>query len=300
MRAASTHTEIYRSFKGSLAPSRWRFWALYRAQMAVATKRKLPLLILFFGPAMTGIIVSFMVYMRFSLEETGAAGPISGAGLAAQWAAQLLEVHNLIIYSMKVVRFFALLAMAWYGAGLICDDRRAGAHLLYFARPLTRFDYMLAHFATAFTFGAYAVLGPGLLICLVAVFNSPDFVFLTEKWEVIVATVGYSLLFVGVLSSLILAVSALSRRKSYALAAVFAVFMGSIALGGALSALMRERDFWMVSLAHHFERVADWWLGAQRTFLRWDPWWSLLALGGLTALSLAIVAWRVRRMEVVA
>lgn len=296
----STHEELYRPFKGELRPARWRFLPLYRAQMAVATKRKLPLLILFFGPAMTGIIVSFMVYMRFSLEETGAAGPIAGAGLAGQFAAQLLEVHNLIIYSMKVVRFFALLAMAWYGAGLICEDRRAGAHLLYFARPITRADYLLAHFLTAFTFGCAAVLAPGLLICLVAVFNSPGFIFLTEKWDVIVATIGYSLLFVVVLSALILAVSALSKRKSYALASVFAVFMGTVALGGALSALMRKRDFWMVSLASHFERVADWWLGASRSMHRWDPWWSLGVLLGLTALSLAVVAWRVRRMEVVA
>lgn len=298
---AATHTEIYRAFRGSIAPTRWRFWPLYRAQMSIAFKRKRALLLLYAGPALTGIIVSFTVYMRFSIEQTGSAGPIgAGAGLAVQFAKQLLEVHNLIVYAMKVVRMFALLAMAWYGAGLICDDRRAGAHLLYFARPLTRFDYMLAHFATAFTFGAYAVLGPGLLICIVAVFNSPEFIFLTEKWDVILGTIGYSLLFVGVLSAIILAVSALSRRKSYALASIFAVFLGSIALGGALHGLMRDRDWWMVSIASHFERIADWMLGARSSPYRWDPWWSMGALGGLMLLSFAIVAWRVRRMEVVA
>lgn len=297
---AATHTELYRAFKGSLSPSRLRFWPLYRAQMAVATKRKLPLVILYLGPAMTGIITSFLAYASFSIAETGSAGPLLGGGLAAQMASQLLEVHKLIINAMKAVRIFAVLAMAWYGAGLICDDRRAGAHLLYFARPLTRLDYLLAHFATAFTFGCLAVLAPGLLICIVAVFNSPNFIFLTEKWPVIVATIGYSFLFVTVLSSLILAVSALSKRKSYALAAVFAVVLGTIALGGALSALMRDGDFWMVSIYSHFERVAAWWLGASRSMHKWDPWWSLGVLGGLTLLSLATVAWRVRRMEVVA
>jgi len=298
---AATHTEIYRPFRGALSPSRWAFWPLYRAQMAVATKRKLPLVILFFGPAMTGIVVSFLAYLQFQIEESGSGGPlISGGGLVAQFATQLLEVHKLIIAAMKTVRFFAVLAMAWYGAGLICDDRRAGAHLLYFSRPLTRFDYMLAHFATAFTFGCCAVLGPGLLICLVATFNSPNFIFLTEKWPVIVATIGYSLVFVAVLSTLILAVSALSKRKSYALAAVFAVFMGTLAIGGAMAALMRERQWWMLSLASHFERVADWWLGASRSMYRWDPWWSVAALAGVSILSLAIVSWRVRRMEVVA
>jgi ABC-type transport system involved in multi-copper enzyme maturation permease subunit len=297
---AATHTEIYRPFRGALAPSRWAFWPLYRAQMAIATKRKLPLFILFFGPAMTGIVVSFLAYMSFQLEETGTGGPLlSGGGLAAQFAAQLLKVHELIVNAMKTVRFFAVLAMAWYGAGLICDDRRAGAHLLYFSRPLTRFDYLLAHFATAFSFGSLAGLGPGLLICIVATFNSPDFIFLTEKWPVIVATIGYSLLFVTVMSALILAVSALSKRKSYALAAVFAVFMSTLALGGALSALMRERQWWMLSIASHFERVAAWWLGASRSMYRWDPWWSLGALAALTVISFAIVAWRVRRMEVV-
>lgn len=298
---AATHTEIYRPFRGSLAPSRWAFWPLYRAQMAIATKRKLPLFILFFGPAMTGIVVSFLAYLSFQIEESGSGGPLlSGAGLAAQFAAQLLEVHKLIIQAMTAARYFAVLAMAWYGAGLICDDRRAGAHLLYFSRPLTRFDYMLAHFATAFTFGCFAVLGPGLLICTVATFNSPNFIFLTEKWPVIVGTIGYSLAFVTVLSALILAVSALSKRKSYALAAVFGVFMSTLALGGAMSALMRERQWRMLSLVSHFERVADWWIGSSRSIFRWDPWWSVAVLGGLTLVSFAIVAWRVRRMEVVA
>lgn len=297
---ATTHTELYRDFKGELSPSRWRFWPLYRAQVRVATKNKLALFFLYFGPAMTGIVVSFMAYLKFSLEQQGLGGlPLGGAGLAAQVAKQLFEVHNLIVDAMRAVRFFAVLAMAWYGAGLICEDRRAGAHLLYFSRPLTRFDYMLAHFATAFTFGAYAVLGPGLLICLVATFNSPDFVFLTEKWDVILGTIGYSLVFVSVMSALILAVSAVSKRKAYALASVFALFVGTMALGGALRALMKDRNWFMVSIGSHFERVADWMFGSTLSMARWDPWWSVAALGGLTLLSFAIVAWRVRRMEVV-
>jgi len=298
---ATTHTELYRRFKGELAPSRWRFWPLYRAQVRIALKNKRALFLFYFGPAMTGIVVSFMAYLKFSLEQQtgGSPIPIGGAAFAAKIAEQLFEVHNLIVDAMRSVRFFAVLAMAWYGAGLICEDRRAGAHLLYFSRPLTRFDYMLAHFATAFTFGAYAVLGPGLLICLVATFNSPDFVFFTEKWDVILGTIGYSLVFVTVMSALILAVSALSKRKAYALASVFALFLGTMALGGAMRALMRDRDWFMLSLASHFERVADWMLGAHRSMARWEPGWSVAALCGMTLLSFAIVAWRVRRMEVV-
>ena len=95
---------------------------------------------------------------------------------------RLIQVHEQVVHFLRVSRAFALLALSWYAAGLICDDRRAGAHLLYFSRPLTRRDYQLAQLATAATFGLRAVLWPALLILSIAVFSSPDYSFLRQKW----------------------------------------------------------------------------------------------------------------------
>ena len=83
------------------------------------------------------------------------------------------------------MKLFALLATAWYGSGLFCEDRRAGAHQLYFARPITRLDYFLGKFLVAAFFGACAILVPALVICLVASFSSPEWSFLKEEGDLV-------------------------------------------------------------------------------------------------------------------
>ena len=65
---ATTHTEIYRRFEGKLEPARPAFVPLYRARLRLAFKRKLPLLLLFVPPWISGIVFSFVVYARFAVE----------------------------------------------------------------------------------------------------------------------------------------------------------------------------------------------------------------------------------------
>lgn len=300
--SATTHTEIYRPFKGRLAPARPRFVPLFRARVRQNLKRKLPLLILFVPPWISGIVFSFVVYTKFTLEQ-GLESPIGGASLTSVMSTRLVEqmiqVHDQIVMFANVSSVFALLTLAWYGAGQICEDRRAGAHLLYFSRPLTRLDYFLAHYATACAFGAAVVLGPVLLICLIAVFSSPEYSFLTEKWHVILGAVGYALVNVAVLSLIVLAVSSVSSRKTYALAGVFAFVLGLDALGGALWAVQRDKDFAIVGILRNFRRLAGWMMDSRQNFFDWNPWWSVAVLGGVALLSALVIAWRLRRMEVV-
>jgi ABC-type transport system involved in multi-copper enzyme maturation permease subunit len=303
---ATAHTEIYRPFRGTLQPQRFRFRALHRARVAAAQKSKLALLILFAPPAISGIVFSFVVYMKFTLESAEApAGFNPAASLAISMAERMIDVHRQIVFFALASRNFALLAIAWYGAGLICEDRRHGAHLLLFSRPLTRLDYFLAQLATACTFGLRAVLAPSLLICVVAVFSSPDYSFLREKWNVILATIAYGFLFVGVVSLIALAISSVSSRKMYARAGVFAVFFGTGAVGAVLQELDRSREWRLISLYECFERVLEWMLDAQSVFRRGieatgTPWSAIAVLAGVSAASLALIAWRLRRMEVVA
>ena len=79
-------------------------------------------------------------------------------------------------------------------------------------------------------------VGPVLLIGLVAIFSSPDYAFLFEKWDVLLGALGYASLNVLVLSMIALGISSLASRKSYALAGVFAFILGSDSLGAMLAA----------------------------------------------------------------
>lgn len=301
---ATTHTEIYRKLQGGLTPARFPALPLWRARLHVAFKRKLPLLLLFVPPWISGIVFSFVVYSKFTIEQ-GLGSPIAGgAGAAgsmvAAIAGQLIQVHDQIVLFTHVSRVFALLAITWFGAGLVCEDQRAGAHLLYFSRPLSRFDYFLGHFLTVFTFGAFVTVGPVALIGLVAVFSSPDYAFLTEKWDVLLGALGYALVNVTVLSLIALGVSSLAARKTYALAGVFAFVLGSDALGAMLSVVQRERDWSMVGVMMNMRRLADWMMSANQSRFEWSPYYTVAILAALALLAASVTLRRLRRLEIVA
>jgi hypothetical protein len=139
-----------------------------------------------------------------------------------------------------------------------------------------------------------------MMICTVAVFSSPDFAFLKEKWDVIVGTFAFSTLYVLVMSLVVLAISALSSRKAYALAGVFALMVGSEAISAVTGEIQRDHDWHMLGLWNNFHRVGDWMLSSHNSTWDWNPWFSAAVLGGVSALSIVLIAWRLRRMEVVA
>ena len=309
--AASTHQEIYRRFEGELAPHPLRWWPLFRSQVRVNYKRKLPLLVLFAGPAITAIVMSFVVYGKFTFESQLEGESPASMGLdaktaiavavATQAAKTMLEVRSLIAMANIQIQAFALLVVAWFGAGLIAEDRKLGAQLLYFSRPLSRLDYFLGHFMTVSWFGLLAVLLPGLVISIVAAFTSPEYSFVKEQWDVPLAAAGYAVVTVALLSSLTLAISSLAPRKSFALVGLVGIVAGSEAVGGMLTGLLRDHDFMMVGIWNNLVRIGDWMFSlrgpAAFGAFEWDVGYSFAIVGGLIAVSLGICWLRLRRME---
>lgn len=303
---ASTNTEIYRRFQGTLRPSALRFLPLARASIRTATKRKLPLLILYAPPAIATVIFSFVVYLRFSLlggqtpSALGGGGINPGMMLMSSMAETLLQVRNQIVGFHIAMTMFAFLILAWFGAGEIAEDRRNGAHLLYFARPLTRLDYLLAKFTTLCFFGSLAVIVPSLVICTVATFSSPDWSFLEQEGSVIPKSIALGVVWVVVCSSVILAVSSLASRKSFALVGAFAVFVLPIPISGMLMHLEHDDRFQALSLPGNFVKVATSLFDMPNMGMRFDASLSYCALAGITLVAWTILTLRVRRMEAVA
>lgn len=297
---ARTHTELYRRFEGELKPRSMRFLPLWSAGVRTSLKKKIPLLLLFAPVVMGTIVFSFVVYGKYAMEEqTMSVGGIEGmAAVFAQRAMVNIEVKNQIAEFNHVMRIFALLAVAWFGAGLLSEDRRLGAHQLYFARPLTRLDYFLGKFLTVAFFGCCAILFPGLFICLMASWSSPEWSFIKEEGDVIWRTIAYAAIWITLVSSVVLAVSSVVNKKTFALAGVFGFFMLDHGMGSVLGTVQAE--YRALSLIHSQRRVRNW-------LFEIDDWrelgfgldLALLAIGVTLALSLAIVAWRLRRLEVV-
>src|SRR5262249_14824370 len=153
--------------------------------------------------------------------------------------------------------------------------RRLGAHLLYFTRPLSTSGYLSAKFLTIFLFAVLVVVAPGLVICTVATFASPDWSFLKEEGQVVHQSILFGILWAAIWSSVMLATSSLFERKTLALVASFAFFLITTAVSVVLANLQGDDRFLMLSLSGNFQRIAGWTFDMPRMGLTWDVRWSV-------------------------
>lgn len=302
---ASTHTEIYRPWKGQAQARSLRFWPLARAGIRRAFARKLPL-VLFAPPLIATVIFSFVVYSKFALEaginptpgvDDQARSPLTMMG---GMASDLIEVKQQIVGFQIAMNLFVLLALAWYGAGLIAEDRREKSHLLYFARPLTRWDYLLGKWFTVLPFGAVATVLPGVVICTVASFASPDWSFVREEGAVIWQMLVFSLITLVTLSSVTLAISSLCQRKTHALAGILGFFLLNQGIAALLWSVHRDREWLVLSTFGSLRRIGAGLFEMSRTMGQRTDWslpgsWTHVLI--LIGLSWMILWWRVRAME---
>jgi hypothetical protein len=306
---AVANTEVYRPWRGTLRSARLRWLPLARANIKTAGKRKLPLVILLLPVAIATVIFAFVVYTRFALEagetpsalgvQRGASGALASTMMAGA-AQQMIQTREMIVAFHLATNVFSLLLMAWFGAGLIAEDRRLGAHLLYFARPLTKLDYLMAKLTTVMFYGALGALAPGLVICLVATFASPEWSFLTQQGDVIVATVAFGALWTLIVSSIVLCVSSLASRRTFALIGVFAWFLITGALAGILAKAQGNEDFRVLSPFMAGARIAASMFDLHRNAPDWSLSLSWISVCAMVAIAWLLSWWRVRRLEVVA
>ena len=298
---AATYTEVYRPYKGTLIAGWLTFWAIAQSAIRQGFKAKLPLLLLFSPVAIGCIIACFRVHFMFSLSS-GDLDQMADPGAAAMGqliAGVLGDVVDNIFTYLQITSFFMLLAVTWYGAGMISNDRRVGAHLLYFARPLSRFEYLLGKLCALSVFGSLAFTLPCLVVCLIACFSSPEWSFLTEEWGTILKVFVFTFLWHLTLALVVLAVSSLVERKIHALlglVCLIAVFDGASKI---LARLLDDNRYTLFSLSENFQRLGE------GLFDRWDPArevsleGTVLALVAVWLACILILADRLRRMEVV-
>ena len=302
---ATTHTEVYRRFSGRLRPARRAFLPIAASGIRVALASRWPRL-LFLPTVITTIVFAFIVYAKFSLEQgvtPGAlAGPEQQAGVAmvGSMAGRLIEVRDLVVGAIFVLGLFSVLLASWYGAGLVCEDRRVGAHLLYFSRPLSKTNYLLGKLCVVSAFVLAGVIVPGLVVFLVAVFTAPGWTFLREHGWLFVQILAYSLLHTLVLSSIVLAISTLASRRIFALIGAVGFFLFAQVLGMLLAFMQKEPSWLALGPLANLRRVAAHVFGVERVAgfrLNWAPELSWWALAGTLVVAWCVLVLRVRRME---
>ncbi len=292
---------VYRPLPAGLRPAPRPAFVLAAAGIRTAARHRIPLVAIYLLPGLWATVMSFNIYAKFALEEGTITGVTPGVEvtIAMRLAARLIDVRTQIAEFFNVSRLFALAAMAWYGAGLIAEDRRHGAHALLFARPITRAQYVFGRLLTILFFGAMATVAPGLVILLTAAFSSPDWSFVTGDPRAIAGSLAFALLTTLVFSLVVLAASSLATRRTFALAAAFGVVLIPHALGMALQRLQRDAGFRVISPLSNLGRAGHALIGVESPWYRWPASWSFAALAGLVTLCIAVIVLRARRLDAV-
>lgn len=111
----------YARWDGETSAQAWRWWVVARGNLSVAWANRWVKVVLI-ASLIPGVVVAGVTYL-------------------------FLPLSAVMLYG--VLRFsavFAFLTAALVGARLVADDRRQGAFLAHFSRPVTRIDYLAGKF----------------------------------------------------------------------------------------------------------------------------------------------------------
>jgi ABC-2 type transport system permease protein len=156
------------------------------------------------------------------------------------------EVRLLIVDGSFFLTFmnaqaaFAVIAAALIGPGLIAPDLANGGLPLYFSRPLTRTDYVLARLIVLLGLLSLLTWTPGLLLFLMqAAMAGWDWV--SVNWYLGAGIVAGQMIWILFVSLAALASSAWVKWRIIAGALILALFFITAGAAGVINAIFRER-----------------------------------------------------------
>jgi ABC-2 type transport system permease protein len=277
------YEQTYRRYEARAPLRSVRFWPITREALRLVLGRRafLGLLLVAWGQFLFRVI---QVYVVTRLPEAGRVLPIDG-----RMFGQFLAIQTL----------FTLLLSIFGGAGLIANDLRTGAILVYLSRPLTRRDYVLGKLGVLMSLNLSVTLVPALLLYLIALALAPEqFATWSLAW-IAPAVVLHSLVTSTVMSLMALAVSSLSRSARVAGLGFFGLVFGLEIVRGVLRALYDRPESTLLSVQADLQSLANALFGiTDRAF---DvPWaYPALVLVAVSLGCLAILRARVRAVEIV-
>ncbi len=120
---------------------------------------------------------------------------------------------------------------------LISQDVRSRAFLLYFSRPLSRFEYSLGKIITVWFYLAMIATLPALLLYVLGIFLSPTIDVVQATWDLPLRILGASAVLMIPTASLALCISSLTQESRYASFAWFSTWILGWFTYGVLSSL---------------------------------------------------------------
>jgi ABC-type transport system involved in multi-copper enzyme maturation permease subunit len=217
--------------------------------------------------------------------------------------------NNPLALSWEMLFYASMFAPVIFGAvvasGLLASDRRTGALQIYFARPVSRLDYLLGKVAACTFFVALTTAVPCLLIWLESVAFAASSSYTWRTWVAPFSILGASSFHALWVVSLVLCFSSLVRRPAFAAIAVIFVHMALEGIGAILAEVMTHRGAadgagrgWAVIQPSHAIgtvtaplcglAIPDW----------INPFYAFALAVGVPVVLLSFVWWRLKAVEV--
>jgi ABC-type transport system involved in multi-copper enzyme maturation permease subunit len=273
----------YRRYEARGPLHQIRFWPITREalRLILAKRAFLGLIAVSFLPFVVRVI---QIYIVTRFPEAGRVLPIDG-----RLFGDLLN---------QQIGFTILLSI--FGAsGLVANDLRTGAILVYLSRPLTQRDYIAGKLLVPLALNLAVTLVPGLVLYLVGLALAPEQYLKWDLWWIAPAVVAHAVAVSLVVSLVILAISSLSRS-----ARVAGLGFVGLVFGLEMVRLILQNGFhWkqavLLSLQADLQALGLALFGVVDRQLDIFWGWPLLVLAVVSLGCLAILRSRVRAVEIV-
>jgi ABC-type transport system involved in multi-copper enzyme maturation permease subunit len=191
--------------------------------------------------------------------------------------------------------FVLLLISVHAGASQIAGDRKTNAFALYFARPITKLDYVMGKLAVVMFYLLAFTMVPGLILILLKLLFTGS---LAIDLRVAGATVAFPVMVSLCFATMILAFSSMARSGKLVTVVLFVLYFASDIVQGILYGIFRSRWFHLLSLRENIENFGWTIFGANtRPEEVLIGWIAGLVLLFLTVVFGGLLALRIRRME---
>jgi ABC-2 type transport system permease protein len=194
---------------------------------------------------------------------------------------------------------FVFFITVYAGAGLIANDRRANALPLYLSKPLTRLEYVFGKFAILAVLLLAVTWAPAVVLLAVQILFSGGFTFVLANLRLLPAITVFSIVQVVTVSSVMLALSSLSKSSRYVGILYAALIFFSQAVFGVVFTFTQDaRRFSWVSMPFNLAQAGDAIFQLPQRFGAPVPA-AFLMLALLIAASAVVLERRVRAVEIV-
>ncbi len=276
------HDQGYRHYAGQRARHGRAWWVIARAGVLerLRERRFLALLLFAWSPF---VVRAVQAYLASTFPQ-------------ASFLAPDVQTFRAFLDQQRVFVFFVTI---YAGSGLIANDLRANALQLYLSRPITRVEYIAGKLLTLLIFLVAVTWLPAVLLVVLQVMFTGDTVFVTSHPYLIPAITLACALQVCVAACAMLAVSSLSRSRRFVAMLYAGIVLFTAAMDQALRLITGSRAWAWVSPQDTLAVLIDATFGMS-TEPAVPVLVAVVLVAALIAVSIAVLARRVRAVEVVA